>query len=1532
MGSGSQSRYVAHGDGYAIALDGTRASIRLPRSAGEGRALAFEFAGARKSVAVPGPELPGKVNYIYGNDPRQWKVGLPTFGKVTYNGIYPGVDAVFYGNQKQLEFDLLLRPGADPQQIRLKFSGNRHLSVDADGALVVQSAGNTLRLALPAIYQEADGRKQPVKGRYTLRADGEAGFAVEDYDRKRQLVIDPTIVYSALLGGGTGDSFGQAIAVDALGNSYVAGYTYAQDFPLAGTASLLQGTANGFVAKVDPNGNLVYSTYIGGAGTDQFLGIAVDASGSAWVTGVSSSTNFPLVSPFQSLPGGVSDGVVLKLNAQGHPIFSSYFGFSTRGNGIALDTGGNAYVAGNAGAIPVTAGAFQTSSTGSYGFLAKFSAQGALNYATYLGGPGGSYASAVAVDLFGNAYVAGYTFATSFPGAPGGGAQPFNRGSEDAFVAKVNPAGSALSYFTFLGGSGNDFANSISLDSNFNAYVAGGTTSGDFYVTDGALQTSYSLTPSPFLAKLNAGGSQLLYSTYLGSARPVYQYGLAVDAGGNAYVAGTTADSLATAAAAQNSLPNTSALFQTTNSGASWSAFDGGLGGTPAAISPDPQNEGFIVAATDLGIFRTTNNGASWTRLILGTFVGLSRSPANSSVLYASTGTQVFYSTNNGVTWSITQNRAVASAIILADPLNANTAYAVTSGQAISKTTDGGTTWTTLAGPGTFTVDSFVAAPNGTLFLDTNLGVFASADHGASWAPMNTGLAPLAGVVNGLTVSAANSLVLYRSAGTPTIYSSADGGATWAPVSGSLPYNAGALAASATNAAVVYALPLSSTTAPAVFSNPYVSSDGGATWNPAGTGLGTSAVTGIVFDPANGSIAYALAKPTRAGFLTKINSTGSAVVYFTALTGSISAQPNAIAIAPSGDVFVAGTEQGAFPGAPSVPASMSRSAFVTRIEDVAPVCSYTVQPGLQIIYGQAQTLTYVVTAPGSCGWTVSTDQPWATIGSAAASSGADIVTVNVTANTSGASRTVNLTLAGQAIPVIQAASTCSYSVNPGMGTVPVGGGTVAINVIAPDGCPWSVGNPYPSVVSFPSGSIGSGGGTVTASVAPASTAGPRNLGLPVGNTMFAIFQSGLCSYSLSNAGGPFGASGQSGAFTINTGGICPWTAVSNQLWLTVTAGGGGNGPGTVNYTIAPNATGSPRVGAITAGGQTFTVVQAAVGTCLFSITSTSVTLGNGSGTFASLPASFAVNATNCTANDTWSATSDSRRLSITSGASGSGTAVATPVALSMLTNSTTLPQVAHITVNAIMSGIPVSMIFTVSQAGSAEPEIQRAVRALYQTILGREPDPSGWAFWTGSGVGVNIMADDFYRSPEFQGSGFAVFSIYTSVLGRLPTFAEWSSVTTALRNLTISPAQLVGTLAGNVTSAAFVQTAILNGLGRSATPDEVTNYGAQLDGGETKFDFLNTVIFTDPAFQSNTNGAFVAMLYYTILVRDYDPAGFTFWLATATNPPGMGGIYYVFNDPAAAYAAKLGIIGQAVPPNPSALGFLGSPEFQGLIQ
>lgn len=465
-----------------------------------------------------------------------------------------------------------------------------------------------------------------------------------------------------------------------------------------------------------------------------------------------------------------------------------------------------------------------------------------------------------------------------------------------------------------------------------------------------------------------------------------------------------------------------------------------------------------------------------------------------------------------------------------------------------------------------------------------------------------------------------------------------------------------------------------------------------------------------------------------------------------------------------------------------------------------------------------------------------------------------------------------------------------------------------------------------------------------------------NPGLVMGNTKYywqvtakntagtastsGSFTTQPCTYSLSPSGAVFSASGGMGSFSVTTSGGCQWIASTYPIsWLIVTSGVG-LGNGSVSYSIAPNPTGVPRSSTIAVGGQTFTVTQAAVLSCLFSLSSSSASLNNGSGTFTSVAGSFAVTSSYCSPADTWTATSDSPRLTITSGASGGGVPSITIVAFSMLTNSTTLSQTAHMVVNGTMSGLPFSMMFTVTQAGSTEPQLQRVVRALYQTILGREPDPSGWAFWTGPAVPrasngvalVNVMADDFYRSAEFQGNGFAIFSIYGAVLGRLPSFAEWSAGTLSLRNLTQTPAQVVDGLAGALSNAAFVQTAIINGLGRAATPAEISAYSAQLNGGETKYDFLNSVIFPNAAFQNATNGAFVAMLYYTILVRDFDMAGFDFWLGVVNTPPGQGGIYYLFNQPAAPYALKLEVIGQAVPPNPNLLGFLGGPEFQRLIQ
>ena len=250
QGDGSRERFVARGQGYAVGLDSGKVSIGVAASGGTSRAVSLEFSGARRSRAVPGAELPGKINYYLGNDPRKWRIGLPTYDRVTYREVYPGIDVVYYGNQQQLEFDLVVKPGADPEAVRLKVGGVGRLSIDDSGGLVL---GDGLRLALPRIYQEVDGAKKAVPGHYRIAGRDEVAFRTDPWDHTRPLVIDPTIVYSALALASSG---GDAIALDSLGNIIIGGYTFAADFPTVNAAqNQRKGTReDGFVTKINAAG------------------------------------------------------------------------------------------------------------------------------------------------------------------------------------------------------------------------------------------------------------------------------------------------------------------------------------------------------------------------------------------------------------------------------------------------------------------------------------------------------------------------------------------------------------------------------------------------------------------------------------------------------------------------------------------------------------------------------------------------------------------------------------------------------------------------------------------------------------------------------------------------------------------------------------------------------------------------------------------------------------------------------------------------------------------------------------------------------------------------------------------------------------------------------------------------------------------------------------------------------------------------------------------------------------------------------
>jgi hypothetical protein len=1210
QGSGAGERYIARGRGYMIAIEGARTTISTFAGADKtGSAVSMEFAGGRHVQPVAGPELPGRVNYIHGNDPLQWKLGLPTYERVTRRDVYPGVDIVYYGSGQQLEFDLVLKPGADPKSIRMKFDGARKVSLDAAGELVLETSSGNVRLPLPRLYQETGASKKTIEGHYTLRRRNEVGFEVASYDRAKSLVIDPTILFGALFGGNSTTTTSQGITLDSNGNIYLAGYTYAADFPTTSGAAQpgYDADTDGFVTKVNSNGTaVVYSTYLGGSSYDYLRGIAVDSNGATWVTGYTQSADFPVLNPYQGTLAGTQSAVLARLSPSGALLFSTYLGGSgsSYGYGVAVDSGNNVYMTGyensptSTGSFPTTSGVLFPSISGSHAFVAKFNSSTAIVYSTLLGGNSTEVGYAVAADSSGNAYVTGYTYSSAIFGNPGGGARTTNAGNGDAFVAKVNPSGTALLYFTFLGGSNYDVGYAIGLDSSSppNAFVGGYTNSVDLNPTTGVIGQSLSGAYDGFVAKLNGTGSMFLYITYLGGTRADTLDSLAVEpSSGDVYVAGYTESVNFPVYSPVETFPsNPVALFQTVNTGSSWSAFDTNIPGVTNAISPDPVNSGVLVASTDTGIYRSTNNGSTWTSQSSVSTTGLSRSAGSPGTIYANSSGQIYLSTDNGVTWNHQGYIGTYTANIVADPLVSSTAYSFYpyTNSTIYKTTNSGMTWTALTGtglPSGASIDAMVAAPNGTLYAALySYGVYQSTNQAATWTAINTGLpSPLyLGQGNVLTVSPSGSgNVLYLSAGA-TVYKTTNGGANWAATAASLPNGAIYVASSPSNSNLVYATSYQS---PML----YVSSNGGASWSAAATGLGIATITGVVFNPFNSAGAFALATVAPAAFVAKLNSTATALVYSTYLGGTGSTYAYGIATNGLGLALVTG-EAYQFPIASTLPFSpTSNNGFVIAISDATAGCSYSVYPGSMTIPGYLQTITFGVNAPSGCPWTATTNQAWATVLSGASGTGAGIVTVQAATNGTSSTRSATLTVNTASATLTQAASSCSFSLNSYSTSLSSSGGLGQVNVTAPIGCPWVVVNNDPSAVTVTAGSSGSGDGTVNFTVLPSANMGSRTLSLTIAGNNFSITESGVCTFSLSSTSVNLPASSGTGMVGLTaSGGGCPWTASSNVPWLAITAGSSGTGSGTVTYSIAAN-TGAPRSGTLTIGGQTFTVNQAA---------------------------------------------------------------------------------------------------------------------------------------------------------------------------------------------------------------------------------------------------------------------------------------------------------------------------------------------------
>ncbi|HKQ73839.1 MAG TPA: SBBP repeat-containing protein [Blastocatellia bacterium] len=569
-------KFLSRGRGYQVFLTDNEAALVLQSSGSSGGGwdensnsvgapdsappiLRMKPVGAQAGRITGYDLMPTKSNYLIGDDPSRWRTGVPNYARVEYSEIYPGINLAFYGTQQALEYDFIVAPGADPNNITLSIEGADSVELEDNGDLVLRVGGEKVYHRSPLTYQDDPqraGAKRSVNSRYVLKGGNQIGFAVEDYDASRPLVIDPVVDFSTFFGG-IGSDEGLAIAVDNQNNAYVTGATYSNNFNTFLPLQTINrgGKFDAFVTKINAAGSaLVYSTYLGGGGEDSGRGIAVDSSGNAFVAGITNSPDFNIRNAFQpTITGAAEDAFVAKISADGtNLLFSSYLGGSDidQAFGIALDSAGNAYVTGSTSStnFRIVAPAFQSTNASNPNdpnarfdvFVTKVRSDGAqLIYSTYLGGAGFDEGYGITVDSSGSAYVTGTTSSTNFKLSSA--LQPTIAGNSDAFVTKLNPQGSALTFSTYVGGSGLDVAYDVAVGSTGDVYITGHTFSTNYPITSNALQDTSRGNADAFVTQINASGDVIDYSTYLGGDQGDFGRGIAVDSNLNVYITGRTA-------------------------------------------------------------------------------------------------------------------------------------------------------------------------------------------------------------------------------------------------------------------------------------------------------------------------------------------------------------------------------------------------------------------------------------------------------------------------------------------------------------------------------------------------------------------------------------------------------------------------------------------------------------------------------------------------------------------------------------------------------------------------------------------------------------------------------------------------------------------------------------------------------------------------------------------------------------------------------------------------------------------------------
>jgi hypothetical protein len=1115
--------FVSRGHGYTLGIGHRYATVLAG-----GRSWTIRLLPSASKVRAAGPPagiaaLPGRSNYFLGNRKIE---DLPQFSAVRQQEVYPAIDVVWHGSGRQLEYDFQVQPGADPRQIRMRFEGVDRVQLN-EGDLWLTAGGSRFRLPKPTVYQDTRTGRRHIAGSYRLDS-GTVSFDVGEYDRTAVLVIDPVLVWSAVVGGSADDA-ASAVATDSAGNVYITGRTASLDFP---TQSPRQAASGGstdvFVTKLNASGTaVVYSTYLGGAAEDEGKGIAVDSAGNAYVTGFTSSSNFPTQSPAQAASGGARDAFILKLAPAGNTlVYSTYFGgFSfDNASAIAIDTAGNAYVTGStSGTVPVV-GAVQPASGGfTDAFVTKLNAAGtAYVYTTHLGGSAIDDGNGIAVTAAGEATVTGTTFSANFPVK--NAKQPAIGGASvaNAFVTRFNAAGNAHLFSTYLGGAGPSSGAAVAVAPDGTTYVTGTASSANFPLKNAA-QAAYGGNGDAFVTAFQPSGADHVFSTFLGGSGSDFATAISATANGVA-VGGSSGSVDFTLSGSLRTL--LSPVHRSLDSGGTWQGRP--FPGAAVAIAAHPTDANTAYVATERAVYRTTDGGATWSQRTSAAtdFVSLAVDPADPCRIVAGLrGTANWFppspvptifgpvgaeSTDCGNTWTQTSpNPEFYRLGHQFAPTSPPTLYYVSGLAQISGNfllevpmmciqIGANKICSTGVRPGVIAVDT--ANPCTTYHGSIDAfgsfrGVLSRNTNCTTPSYQSYGTVP--GTILSLAHHPTDGQTLVAGLADGTVYRRIGTGGAWT-LAATLDGGVSSLAFS--SGGVLYAGTRSGTV--------YKSTNAGATFTPtayAGPNLGALALQGT-------SNVWAASREISDAFVTVLTSSG-AITYSTLHGGSGADTVRGVVLRSGGEVIAAGdTGSSDIPiagGGYGVNRSGNTDAFALRLDPLT--CTYSLTPGPNSV---------TVTAPAGCAWTAVSNAAWITITGGASGSGNGTVTYTVAPNPNPSPRSGTITIAGQTIAIEQAGVSCTYSLTP-------------------------------------------------ASASPSSAGGAAS-------------------------------------FTVNTPAGCGWTAAPNAAWITISSGASGSGPGTVNYSVAANGASTQRSGAIVVAGVSFAITQQGAGTVVNPIPSTGV--------------------------------------------------------------------------------------------------------------------------------------------------------------------------------------------------------------------------------------------------------------------------------------------------------------------------------------